>query len=314
LIPVYQPVSDLGYKPKAVGEKNSYGLMKFAKTIEVFLIANTELTQTQIMQLKDEDWVFIGKQKNGQNVVFGYERGLSLKTTSQDLNSTDTHGGILLTFDENAVNYPMLFTSDFIYSLPFYYSLINNGTIANGGTVHLSIDIDKTGYVFLPNGTMLTTIGGLIDTTYSGVGGKITYIIPKNAVVAILTGGYTAGDVVTDFAGELAFGGNSFLTSITANNTTSLICNDCALLTTISVNKADVIEAPRCHLTDKAIADIIIAAANEPTVQDVVFDFTEYANATYGSVFIYANTNYGIDLNEAYFAANFTTHDITFNE
>lgn len=112
VIPVYQPIQDTSFKPKSEGEKNAYGLLKFGKSIEMFLIANTSLTQQQIMQLKDDEWVFVGKQIDGQNLVFGYERGLRLKTTSQELSSTETHGGILLTFEENAVNTPMLFTAE----------------------------------------------------------------------------------------------------------------------------------------------------------------------------------------------------------
>lgn len=118
-VEVYQPF-EMRYKPKSEGEKNEYGLMKYAKTIEVFTAKNSKLTQEQLLQLTNDDWVLVLKDKNAQYLVFGYERGLTLITSSQELLSTSTHGGILLTFTEKYVNTPMLFTTaDVFNSLTF---------------------------------------------------------------------------------------------------------------------------------------------------------------------------------------------------
>jgi len=315
LIPVYQPVSDLGYKPKADGEKNPYGLLKFAKTIEVFLIANTELTQTQIMQLKDEDWVFVGKQKDGQNVVFGYERGLRLKTTSQDLNSMDTHGGVLLTFDENAVNYPMLFTSDLIYNFINFENVVGLSIPATG-KVYLEVDSDKTCYVVLPNGTLLTSTSGVIDYDYTGVAGAVKLVVPKDTT--LLRNTNDDDSKVFDFSGVFIYSGlgalkavQSDITKIYANNIELASCYNNTLLSELHTDNATSINAVNCALTAKSIGDFLIAASvNNPTASGTA-DFTGGTNADKGAIRVYMEAALGVSISSLadWITANLSSWD-----
>jgi hypothetical protein len=239
VIPVYQPAQDTAYKPKSDGEKNAYGLIKFAKTIEVFLIPNTELSQNQIMQLKDDEWVFVGKQIDGQYIVFGLERGLRLKTTSQELSSTETHGGILLTFDENMVNYPMLFTDKATFNW-IDYEVITTLTIGNGQItpkkVYLKVDSNKTCYGVLPNGMLLTSTSGAIDYDYTGVAGAVKLVVPKDSVNFIMYDGTTTAAAA--FVGEINLLGNYGyvdtrgcfgITYLLAHNALIMLANNCDL-------------------------------------------------------------------------------------
>lgn len=295
MIPIYQP-SENAYKPKSDGERNAYGLNKFQKSIEVFLVANTALTQEQIMWLKDEDWVAVLKQIDGTYIVFGFERGLRLKTTSQDLNSTDTHGGILLTLDENQVNTPMLFGSETLYNWAFNFDVIYGGTIANGGSVKLTIDSDKTGYIKLPNGTILTTVAGVIDTTYSGVGGSITYYVPKNSTVCIVSS--------SGLAGHISYSGFSALSASVCEITTANL-NNCkyisiwgnTALANLYANSAIILDAVDCSLTAKSIGDILYSAYIDNR-EDVVFDFSGGTNADDESIGNYLSFYYALEFGD----------------
>jgi hypothetical protein len=264
VIPVYVP-GDLPYKPTSNGTKNAYGLQKFVKTTEFFFIENTTLSQKQILQLYNDDWVQVFKDNNGQNLVFGLESGLNFKTSSQDFNSLDTHGGIVVVMEETNVNTPMLFTADSTL-IWIDYDLIYNGTIADGGAVKLTIDADKVGYVRLPNGTLLTTVAGVIDTIYSGVGGAITYYIPKDSVIAIIENSGLTGAITTNFAGVISIEGSNAITGITAPYSTHIHCRNMAVLTSLSAPLATTLYANSSALTAKSIGDFLIAASiNNPT-------------------------------------------------
>lgn len=153
----------------------------------------------------------------------------------------------------------------------------------NGGAVKLTIDADKVGYVRLPNGTILTTNGsGVIDTTYTGVGGAITYYVPKDSAAVISVTSGLSGDIIwnSDASEQFYVGFNSSLTGVTAlNQETGLInTSTCAALTNLIAPKASNITATACALTAKSIGDILYAAYidNRPNVD---YDFSGGTNA-----------------------------------
>lgn len=110
VIPVWMDM-DYAFKIAAEGTRNDYGLTKFNKTIELFLVENTALTQKQIVQLQNDFYVAVIFDQQGQAMVFGLERGLKFVSSSQDFNSTDTHGGIVVVMTESNVNVPMVFAN-----------------------------------------------------------------------------------------------------------------------------------------------------------------------------------------------------------
>ena len=165
---------------------------------------------------------------------------------------------------------------------------IYGGTIANGGAVKLKIDSDKTGYIKLPNGTLLTTVAGVINTTYTGVGGAITYYVPK--VTALLEAQLSsiAGNVVYNGDNSiLKLGGNLLLLGITAYNVTGKITTSgSTAITNLIAPKASIIDALNCALTAKSIGDILYQAYVDNRA-DVVYYFSGGTNATSNEIDTY---------------------------
>lgn len=110
VIPCFMDM-DMPYKLAGETTRNDYGLTKTNKTIELFFAENTALTQKQILQLHNDEFVLIIFDNNSQRIIIGYERGLRFVSSSQEFSSTETHGGIVVTMTETNVNKPMLFVN-----------------------------------------------------------------------------------------------------------------------------------------------------------------------------------------------------------
>lgn len=162
-----------------------------------------------------------------------------------------------------------------------------------GGAVKLTIDSDKVGYVRLPNGGILTTVAGVIDTTYSGVGGAITYYVPKTSVVLIATVSGLSGNIVYNGASDLYVFDNFGLTSLVANETGYVNTANNTDQTSIIANKAVEVIATNNALTAKSIGDILYAAYIDNR-EDVVYDFSGGTNADDTAIEAYLNATYGI--------------------
>lgn len=107
----------------------------------------------------------------------------------------------------------------------------------------------------MPNGNVLTTVAGVIDTTYNGYGGAITYYVPKNSQIDIAEG---------NLAGSVAYNGieqfniaTSLITSVIADNSIGVDCNGSSLLTNVSADSALILSARNCALTADSIAAIL---------------------------------------------------------
>ncbi len=53
-----------------------------------------------------------------------------------------------------------------------------SGNIDTGGVLKLIVDSNKIGYIECPDGSIIATTSGVIDTTWSGSAGKVKYYIP----------------------------------------------------------------------------------------------------------------------------------------
>jgi hypothetical protein len=172
--------------------------------------------------------------------------------------------------------------------------VIYGGTISNGGAVKLSIDAGKVGYIRLPNGTILTTVSGVINTTYSGVGGAITYYVPKNSAIAefdsINITGIT-GDIITNFEGECRFSSQIYITGVTANKSTIINCSADAALTKLIAPKVITLYVSGCALTAKSIGDILYAAVADNRA-NVVYNFSGGTNADDVAIMSYITSTY----------------------
>lgn len=162
-----------------------------------------------------------------------------------------------------------------------------------GGAVKLAIDADKIGYVRLPNGGILTTTAGVINTTYTGVGGRITYYVPKNSSVDVSSSG---------LSGEITYNGTQRIsaisvpiTKLTANLSTEIHSYSNSLLSVIEGEKAITVVANGCALTAKSIGDILYAAYVDNRA-NVNYVFTGVTNATYGAIDDYLVNTYPVDI------------------
>ena len=78
----------------------------------------------------------------------------------------------------------------------------------------LTIDNDKIGYIRLPNGVILQTVAGVINTIYTGVAGGITYYVPKTTSYVDIQS--------SSIQGHLIYSGSSTIYSILNFNLLSL--------------------------------------------------------------------------------------------
>ena len=161
-----------------------------------------------------------------------------------------------------------------------------------GGAVKLTIDADKIGYVRLPNGGILTTTAGVINTTYTGVAGRITYYVPKNSSVDVSSSG---------LSGEITYNGTQRIsaisvriTKLTANLSTEIHSYSNSLLSVIEGEKADTVIASNCSLTAKSIGDILYAAYDKNRA-NVWYEFSGGTNAPYAAIDDYLIENYSLD-------------------
>lgn len=167
----------------------------------------------------------------------------------------------------------------------------------DGGAVKLTIDSDKVGYVKLPNGGILTTSSGVINTTYNGVEGRIIYYVPTATTVLEVQLTDTSGYVIYNGSNSIIkLGGNAHLLVITAENVTdTLVCSGAVSLTSLIAPKATTIDASNCALTSKSIGDILYAAYVDDR-PSVVYNFSGGTNAAYGAIDDYLTNTYSVDI------------------
>ena len=132
----------------------------------------------------------------------------------------------------------------------FDYEVITGLSLADGSVtpqvVFLAVDADKICYVVLPNGTILTSIEGTIDTTWTGAAGAVTLIKSKDTSVLDMTNSDYIGNLITTQSGSLQTVDCASLTSISAPNATSIDAYGCTSLTSLSAQNAIYIEASGC--------------------------------------------------------------------
>lgn len=229
-------------------------------TVENVQLVNALARGKRIVVILDQKG--IQAETAGKYPIYGISGGLLLKTPISDW-MTDVSWD--LEFEDKNTSDNLLFADASSMAIVKSYDLIYGGTIANGGAVKLTIDSDKTGYVKLPNGTVLTTVAGIINTTYTGVGGAITYYVPKDSTIVDISTSGISGDITYNGTSELTAIAIS-LTSIKAINATYISAYANSNLHTVISGKVILLALTNCALTAKSIGDNLLAfAANNPT-------------------------------------------------
>lgn len=145
----------------------------------------------------------------------------------------------------------------------------------------------------------MTTVAGVIDTTYTGFGGAITYYVPKNTVDVVIDFSGLGGDLKTDRVGTLVYDlliSKNNVTSVSAHNFIgSLNVSETGGLTNVVAPKSIAVYAQVCALTAKSIGDILYQAYSDNRAH-VVFNFTGGTNAINTAISGYLTDTYGVDL------------------
>jgi len=164
--------------------------------------------------------------------------------------------------------------------------------------VYLEVDANKTCYVVLPNGSVLTSTAGVINDFWGGIAGRVKLIVPKNTTTTKLDNGVVFADYLGNYecnnSGDFS-AALSDLTSIKVNNKSSISVGGSLNLVSLECNNATAVYASNCALTAKSIGDFLIAAStNNPTAIGTA-NFSAGTNAIYGDVASYL-TGIGVSL------------------
>lgn len=174
----------------------------------------------------------------------------------------------------------------------------------------LTIDSDKIGYIRLPNGDILQTVAGVINTIYTGIAGGINYYVPKNTSVVNVSESGLTGDIVYNGLSEIHAIAVP-ITKLTSNKSTIVQSYGNSALTVIEANKTVTLIASGCALTAKSIGDILYAAYADNRA-NVNFDFSGGTNAAYGAIDDYLINTYSVDIDTVITALD-VTGTIQFN-
>jgi len=263
LISVFVP-GDLPYKPTSSGKNLPRGIVKYDKTVEFFFLENTALTQKQILQLQNDSWVLVFKDNNEQNLVFGLESGLKFKSSSQEFNSTDTHGGIVVVMEELNVNVPMIFTTNAIYDL-INYEFVHGLTIGNTGVFVAQVD-PTTKITVKGNTNYFESSLGLINAMLD-LGTIEVITIKYDKRTSILNLGDTnyndgfsnvTGSLKVDFSGNLSIDGCVGITSVYGENVSYFGGNGCTGLTKVHLPSITYGDFENCGLSASLIESILL--------------------------------------------------------
>ena len=239
-----------------------------------------------VLILKNYDYQADGK---GKYQVFGIDGGLKLEGEPFDPYA-DAAWNITLTSERVAQSAVYLWTTDEAttdakWSLITQYEYITGLSLASGTVtpqvVFLAVDSDKSCKVILPDGSILTSTEGTIDTTWTGAAGAVTLIKNKDTSVFDMTNSDYIGNLITTQSDLLQTTDCASLTSISAPNVIDIYAGGCTSLTSLSAPNATYIDAFGCDLTAVAIAALLaelVATGNE----DGTLDISGGSTADYG--------------------------------
>jgi hypothetical protein len=238
-----------------------------------------------------DDIVLFVESNDGTKYVLGAKYGLW--KTSQAAMSNDNLGTTAVEFaSREGMEEPFgdyYLTAD-ISTIPTTtnYEAIEGLTISNGSVtpkrIYLKIPSGIC-YAVLPNGAVITSSAGIIDYDYTGTGGNILFVVPKNSNINlsnVVTINEIRGTLNTKTTGvvDMSF---TYIDKAFVNNCTSFIANGSQLMTfnsSKSINNSLV----GCYTTAQSIGDFLLdAIANNRTYAGV---FTSTGGGNAGSVAI----------------------------
>lgn len=169
---------------------------------------------------------------------------------------------------------------------------VTGGSIATDGVVKLIIDTAKIGYIILPNGTVLTTVAGVINTIYTGAGGSIGIYFPKNIETVNLTGCQISGDIVYSGYSAINISGTP-ATGFTSTSSPQIAMFAADYVSKLVSPKVILLDARSCSLSRKYIGDVLYAAYQDNRA-GINFLLTGGSNAIQSEVDTYLQATYGV--------------------
>jgi len=265
-LPVYVP-GDLPFKPSVEGSMNANGLQKFNKKLTFFIVENSPLSQQQVMELENEAYVCLLRTAEGRIEVYGMEAGLRFQSSSQELSSVETHGGISVEMAENNCNYSMVFTT---YDVPFTvltHEWISGITIGDGTSTPLEASIKtlyttKTSYIKYPDNTTVSSTAGVVNKEWDGEAGSVIIIIPKDTGTLYLSDGTNASKFIGAFdikesVNTLLIQYCPYITSVSTQKSTDVRIDNSVSVETLIAPLATNILAASSGLTDAGVKLIL---------------------------------------------------------
>jgi hypothetical protein len=133
--------------------------------------------------------------------------------------------------------------------------------------IYLEVDANKVCYVVQPNGVVLTSTAGKIDVNYTGSGGNVQLIIPKNTDGFQINNSALIG-IINLTLTETYFSAIScpFVSKIITKGNDTLIAGGSLMLTNLYCKNKTTVNVNSCSLTAQSIGDFLLdAIANNRT-------------------------------------------------
>jgi hypothetical protein len=140
---------------------------------------------------------------------------------------------------------------------------INSGRLSPQ-KIYLEVDADKASQIILPSGRILNSTAGIINYNYTGKGGNVALVVPKNT--DRFRTASTGDTILGKFGGGLTINSplikklrvnNGNYTSIIALNATEIVCYFNLGLSNLIAPKATFIQASNCALPLSNIKSIL---------------------------------------------------------
>ena len=112
--------------------------------------------------------------------------------------------------------------------------------------IYLEVDSNKVCYVVQPNGVVLTSTAGIIDVNYTGAGGGILLVIPKNSIEFNIQYSDYVGILSTNIVSGINLNNSTKITQLNSAKAVVIIANSCIRLFAINSPKATSLIAINC--------------------------------------------------------------------
>jgi len=269
------------------------------------------LQKTTVALDEMDDIVVFVKSNSGIWLGYGMEYGLW--KSSQAKMSNDNLGTVAVEFtsrdgmEEAYQEYVVTADIDIIPKTT-EYNVIAGLWMEDGSVtpqvVKISVDDSKICYFRLPDGTVLTSVAGIIDTTWTGTAGFVYLIFDKTTSLCTIGGVYANQVFVSNASTMIDISYTSF-NEINIPNCSHIICEANTFLHKITAPKADTLDFFGCQFTASEIEDILKQAYDSGNI-DGCINVAGGTNADYAT--------WSFDAQNYTGALSIKGWEITFNE